>query len=53
MILVKYFKIDVSDTGDILGSLFDKVAGLVSEDGDIEKAVSLMKELNINYKESY
>ncbi len=51
--LVKHFGIDVTDTQNILNRLFDKVANLVGSDGDLEKVVSLLKELNINFEESY
>ncbi|MBD5215537.1 MAG: hypothetical protein HDS78_03330 [Bacteroidales bacterium] len=49
--LVCHFGLDISDKDMILDKLFDIVADLVDQDGNIEKLIILLKEMGINYTE--
>lgn len=51
--LVNHFGIDISDKDTILDKMFDLLADLVGRDGDLDKIIKLLKELDINYTESY
>lgn len=51
--LVEYFELEMSDVDKCIDKLFDTLAGLVGQDGDIDKIIALLKQLGIGYNESY
>ena len=51
--LIAYFGLETSDTDKCLDELFDALAELVGSEGNLDKIIALLKQLGINYQESY
>lgn len=51
--LAKYFDIDIADTNAILDDLYNCLADIVGEEGEVDRIKRLLSDLGINYTESY